>query len=255
MSGNSVEGDYPAALYAALHDGNPGDVEFYRAACAGARTVLELGSGSGRVGLALAAAGFDVVGVEISPSAAAAASRAGLVSVCADMTRFALRRRFHRVIIPYNTLYCLLSDDQVVACLDCARRHLAPGGQIVFDGYVAALGDFDLEGPYETEPEEIAAIDADGRHWTVYERSRLWPARCRIDASYEHVPDDGGAPVSATIRQRWLTVETLPQLLARARLVMVALEGGFRGEPYTPLSEHFVVRAERWPRPRRSQSP
>ena len=40
---------YPARLYVAVHEGNPGDVAFYRRCCADAGSVLELGCGDARV--------------------------------------------------------------------------------------------------------------------------------------------------------------------------------------------------------------
>ena len=42
-----------AELYALTHRGNPGDIAFYGDVCRGAKSVLELGSGSGRLLLAL----------------------------------------------------------------------------------------------------------------------------------------------------------------------------------------------------------
>ncbi|HLT36253.1 MAG TPA: class I SAM-dependent methyltransferase, partial [Enhygromyxa sp.] len=59
--------EYPARLYAAVHDGNPGDVEFYRRRCAGARSIVELGCGDARVLAALAEPGRRLVGVDIDP--------------------------------------------------------------------------------------------------------------------------------------------------------------------------------------------
>ena len=53
-----------AELYALTHRGNRGDLEFYQRTCRGARSVLELGSGYGRVLTALAGAKRRVVGLE-----------------------------------------------------------------------------------------------------------------------------------------------------------------------------------------------
>ncbi|MCA9640188.1 MAG: class I SAM-dependent methyltransferase, partial [Myxococcales bacterium] len=58
---------YDAELYELTHRGNPGDVDFYLAACREAHSVLELGSGYGRIAIALAEAGHEVVGVELDP--------------------------------------------------------------------------------------------------------------------------------------------------------------------------------------------
>ena len=56
-----------AELYALTHRGNRGDLEFYRRTCRGARSVLELGSGYGRVLTVLANAERRVVGLERDP--------------------------------------------------------------------------------------------------------------------------------------------------------------------------------------------
>src|SRR5690606_41030673 len=72
---NMVEDNWPeglvspqpelhAALYAALHQGSPGDVDFYNRVCAGAEGVLEFGVGAGRIALALAEASVSVVGID-----------------------------------------------------------------------------------------------------------------------------------------------------------------------------------------------
>lgn len=235
---------YPAALYAAVHAGNPGDLAFYRQACAGVRTVLELGCGNGRVGAILAASGADVVGLDVNFDALAAARHRGLACVAADMRSFCFRRRFERILIPYNGLYCLLSDDDVVACLSNARRHLAPGGQIIFDGYaVNATHRPGARSRRTSSSSRLTAIEVGGRTWDVFEDTVMWPATRRIDAHYRHVPRDGGTTLSATIRQRYLPAAEVPALLSRAGLALVSLQGGFRSEAFTLASQHLVVRA------------
>ena len=53
-----------AELYALTHRGTAGDVGFYRRACAGASSVLELGCGSGRLLKRLARPGRQLVGLD-----------------------------------------------------------------------------------------------------------------------------------------------------------------------------------------------
>ena len=65
----------PAELYARLHRGNPGDLDFYRRACAGASSVLELGCGHGRVLRAIATPETHLVGVDLDPELLALARR------------------------------------------------------------------------------------------------------------------------------------------------------------------------------------
>ena len=53
-----------AVFYALTHRGNRGDLAFYSSLCRGARSVLELGSGYGRVLESLASTRRRVVGLE-----------------------------------------------------------------------------------------------------------------------------------------------------------------------------------------------
>ena len=55
---------YDPYLYDLIHRGHAGDVELYRSACNGARSVLELGCGSGRIAMQLARDGLDVLGID-----------------------------------------------------------------------------------------------------------------------------------------------------------------------------------------------
>jgi SAM-dependent methyltransferase len=99
--------------------------------------VLELGAGTGRVAVRLAAAGFRVVGVDASADMlararenlrAASVSEKRLELVQAPMTDFALGELFGLVVIAANTFQHLLTTAEQRACLACAARHLVPGG-------------------------------------------------------------------------------------------------------------------------------
>src|SRR5690606_6471542 len=109
-----------AELYALLHQGTPGEVEFYRGVCAHVAEVLELGVGAGRIAGALARDGVRVVGVEQDAAMIAIGRaenpKAKIEWVTADMRSLNLGRRFERVLLPYNGLYTLASDADVVAC-------------------------------------------------------------------------------------------------------------------------------------------
>ncbi|MBC7172885.1 MAG: class I SAM-dependent methyltransferase, partial [Polyangiaceae bacterium] len=122
---DSSEAGYPAELYAALHRGTEGDVDFYLRACSGQERVLELGCGYGRVLEPLAAMGHRVVGIERDPELAAIAREAvapyGGRVIVGDMTSFELDELFDRVIVPFNGIYCLLDRDAVQRCFDNAR--------------------------------------------------------------------------------------------------------------------------------------
>ena len=136
-----------ALLYAELHRGNPGDLAHYVDVCADARSVLELGSGAGRVALHLAAKGLEVTGLELDEGLSALARsraqdeppevRARLAWRAGDMRDMDLGRTFDRVLLPYNGLYCLDGEQGVLACFERVAEHLTPDGEFWLDVYVA----------------------------------------------------------------------------------------------------------------------
>ncbi|MFW5925774.1 MAG: class I SAM-dependent methyltransferase [Myxococcota bacterium] len=234
---------YPAELYAAVHRGNPGDVDYYRRVCSGVDTALELGCGWGRIAHAVAADGVDVMGLELDPDLRAMAPAGPATILAGDMRDFSLETRFDRVLIPYNGLYYLLDPAELVACLRCARAHLAPGGLLVFDGYAAdAFHATDPgTGPDEDELGHVSTAGVDGRRFHVYEQSLWEPDRQRITARYVHVPEDGGPSVEAFVRQRYLLSAEVAPLLAQAGLELITLQGGFDQSAFDPEDSEMLI--------------
>ena len=107
-----------------------------------ARSVLELGSGTGRHGRLLAERGFDVLGVELSAEMAAEARRrscnggpsAGTFSCdVGDLRSFRAGRTFDAVISLFHVISYQTGNDDLAAAFKTAAGHLAPGGLFLFD--------------------------------------------------------------------------------------------------------------------------
>jgi SAM-dependent methyltransferase len=126
-----------------------GDIEFFRAAAR--RTggpILDVGCGTGRVSMPMAADGWEVVGLDRSaPMLALADSRragqpnevAGrLTFVEADLTDFDLGRTFALIVVPFRLFRFLLTPETQRSGLAALRRHLAPGGEVVLDLFRSA---------------------------------------------------------------------------------------------------------------------
>ena len=120
------------------------DVRFYtRLAVESGGPVLELGAGTGRVALAIAKAGVDVVGIEpMVPMLEQARERLARLSRAArgrvelrqgDVTRLRLRRKFPLVIAPFNVWMHLYSREEIERGFATVRHHLEPGGRFAFD--------------------------------------------------------------------------------------------------------------------------
>lgn len=101
--------------------------------------LLELGSGTGRLLVPLAERGLDVQGIELSPEMVARMHEKpggeAIPVLVGDMASFQLPERFDVVLLAYNTLFSIVSQERQVECLRAAAEHLAPGGKLVIECY------------------------------------------------------------------------------------------------------------------------
>jgi SAM-dependent methyltransferase len=103
---------------------------------AGGGPALELGIGTGRVALPLAARGVPISGIELSTAMVARLrSKPGgaedtIPVTIGDMasTDVGPAGSFSLVYLVFNTIMNLTTQDAQVACFENAARHLAPGG-------------------------------------------------------------------------------------------------------------------------------
>lgn len=236
---------YPAALYSAVHDGNPGDREFYRALCRGTEKVLEFGIGDGRIARDIVGEVDKYVGVDLHEGLLAR-GRAALPNVIflhADMTSVELQERFDRVLLPYNGLYCLLSEESMLEALRNAFAHLKPGGKFAFDVYAADQFHEYAEQDELDEHTFVKSVVIEGTEWVVGEHSTWDRASQRIDAHYSH--EASTERITAEIQQRYLLHVELEPLLTRAGFRNIRIAGGFAGEPAEDDARMWVVVAER----------
>ena len=119
--------------------------------------VIELGCGTGRVAIPIALSGIDVVGLDSSPlmikRARQKADQTGVSNlrlVQADMIDFKFDDKFPLAIVPFRGLLSLLSLEDMERTLLNVRRHLTPGGRLIFDIFVPDLNMMVQEGdvPY-----------------------------------------------------------------------------------------------------------
>jgi SAM-dependent methyltransferase len=236
-----------ASLYALIHRGSRGDRDFYRRACAGGARVLELGSGAGRMAIELANRGHHVTGIDIEPEllAIARAEAAGsdgeprLRWLEGDMRSLSLAERFDRVVVPYNTLCCLLSNADLRRCMLAARDQLEPSGKLVFDIYRG-----DPDSTVDDTEEHLVRIEHEGKCWDVFERAVASRDPMRADTRYRFAADDGEELVHC-IEQRLIDDEEMLGALAAAGFSLESKAGGFDGEPLDDESPHLVVVARR----------
>ena len=110
------------------------------------RPVLELGIGTGRVALPLAARGIDVSGIDASRSMVdRMRSKPGggdIRVTIGDMADLPTRGTFGLVYVVFNTLFGLGSQGAQVACFKSVARVLQPGGFFCMECFVPDLTRF-----------------------------------------------------------------------------------------------------------------
>lgn len=231
-------------------------MEHYVELCRDAVSVLELGSGYGRMLRALAEPERELFGLELDPSLLAlgkrtvaglpAAARRGVTLVQGDMQRIALGRRFERVLLPYNALYCLLSARAVQRCFRAVRAALEPGGLFAFDVWNA---DHLVAAGLSPAGDEraLAAFEHAGRRWVVTERCQGARGADRIDVTYTYAPSGSGAQRSQSLRQRYYRSTELCALLGESGFALVSQHGSFAKARFDERSARLVVVARALP--------
>jgi SAM-dependent methyltransferase len=225
-----------AEFYDLLHDGYRDDLGFYRGLAEDhGGPVLELGAGSGRVTVALARTGVDVVAVE--PSAAMRARGATRLAagdlatrvawVDGDMRTLALGRTFPLVVAPFHALMHLTTLDDQDAALRAARAHVADGGAFATDVYVPR---FAADGVVRVEP-DWAGLEGDLSTWQhVDPVAQTVVTEHRLD----RVGADGLVRRRAVrLHQRYYQRFELERALRAAGFGRVRTFGGFDRGPVT----------------------
>jgi len=141
--------------------------------------VLELGCGTGRVATAIAEAGLQIVGLDLSEKMLERAvekrakmppeAKARMHLLQGDMTRFDLGGKFRTILIPFRPFQHLLKTEEQLACLECVKEHLKPDGRLILDVFQT-----DAERMHDARYQQemfLTEYDlADGRHVKLAER-------------------------------------------------------------------------------------
>ena len=107
---------------------------------AGPGPALELGIGTGRVALPLAARGVEVHGIDASAAMVERLqAKPGGHAIPVTMGDFAdlpVEGSFRLVFAVFNTFFSLPTQDEQVRCFQAVAAHLAPGGAFVIEAFV-----------------------------------------------------------------------------------------------------------------------
>ncbi len=184
--------------------------------------VVELGVGTGRVAIPIAADGIRVIGVDSSSRMLeVCARRAALAAVEVDLRKGDLTappvdERVPLVIVPFRSFLHLQTAAARRRGVQAAHDLLLPGGRLIFDVFAPSADDIEeTHGRWlEREPGiwERALWDADGRTLTLTVR--------------------GDGVGEATMSLAWITPDAWRALLLEAGFEIEAHYGWFDGTAY-----------------------
>jgi SAM-dependent methyltransferase len=200
------------------------DVGFYvEEARSVAPPVVELGVGTGRIAVPIAAEGIRVIGVD---------SSAGMLEVCRERAELAgvaelldlrpgdlreppVPERVELVVVPFRSYLHLHTDEERLTALRAARELLLPAGRLVFDVFRPGADDIaETHGRWlEREP-------------GIFERAR-WNTDTRTLTLSVRGPDG-----ETTMDLAWLDAPEWRELIEQAGFEVEALYGWFDRRPY-----------------------
>jgi SAM-dependent methyltransferase len=200
------------------------DIGFYVAEARKARgTVVELGVGTGRIAVPVAAAGVPVIGVD---------SSSGMLEVCrrraeaagvehlldlrlGDLLDPPVPERVRLVTSPFRALLHLATPAERRRGLASAYELLVPGGRFVFDVFAPSAAD--IEDTHDRWLEREPGI-WELAHWDL--ERRVLTLRIR------------GPKTETSMQLAWLPAEEWRALLEQAGFEIVACYGWFDLRPY-----------------------
>jgi SAM-dependent methyltransferase len=243
-----LPGSIDAAIYHSHHSLHLEDIPFWLdLASKSPGPVLELGCGTGRVTIALAAAGYRVIGLDKDFSMLSFLGTnlpqtlsARVKFLQADFTNFNLAARFGLEIMPCNTFSTLSPTDRLKA-LAGIKHHLMPGGL-----FVASIPNpkmlLEIPDHGTAEVEEIISHPVTGDPVQV---SSSW-IRSQEEITfywhYDHLFPDGRAKRFTVQTSHFLeTVECIREEFRTAGLKITKQLGDYDSTPYRVDSRYWIV--------------
>jgi len=196
--------------------------------------VLELGIGTGRVALPLAANGLEVHGLDASPAMVermrAKPGGDAIPVTIGDMADVAVDGEFALVFVVFNTFFQLSSQEAQLRCMANVAAHLQARGRFVVHAFVPDTSRIE-EGQHLSVRE--ASLDRVRLDASVYDSKDQ-----RVDTTQLRITEQGIRLVHAKLRFAWP-----PELDLMARLAGLELEhrwATFDKQPFSSSSAFHV---------------
>ena len=238
--GPATYGDHVADVYDGWYSTHDEASVALLAELARGGAALELGVGTGRVALPLAARGVEVHGLDASAAMLERLrSKPGGAQIRTTLGSFAdfdLAEEFSLAYVVFNTFFSLQTQEEQLSCFASVARHLVAGGVFLIEAFVPDLERF--EGRMVNRPARVAADRVE------LDVSEHFAAEQRV-AGHKVVLADGQPARLYPVRIRYCWPSELDLMARLAGLSLRGRAGGWRGEPFTDASTHHVSIYER----------
>ncbi len=227
------------------------DRDFYLGLASDPCRVLDIGCGTGSIGLALADLGHKVMGLDPAPGMLAVArtkdtaNRVRWVQGNVLDPALSLGEEFDLVILTGHVFQVFLDDAETLAMLDFVRRHLAVNGRLAFESRNPLARAWERWTDRETrEARNVAEI---GPVEVFYQVKAVEAEHVTFDAVFTLL-EAGETRVSES-RLRFTDRRTIGRLLTEAGFDSVEWLGNFDGSPYSDTSPEIIPIASAQARP------
>lgn len=238
---------YENPRLAAIYDLDSGwsiDRDFYLAlANQGGLNILDLGCGTGLLADAYARHKNAVTGVDPAQAMLAVARQKPFGDqiewVQSPAQSYNSQKRFDLIIMTGHAFQVLMEDADVMATFAVMKKHLKPGGLIVFESRNPLL-DWASRWNYQMELTLPSTTVLESRHLLSMEDNHM-----RFELRYQF--QDGACETFTSISElRFFSREEIEAHLKESGLYVETLLGGWRGEPFDESTSEemiFKVRA------------
>lgn len=205
--------------------------------------ILELCCGTGRLTFPIAKDGYNICGVDYTPSmlerAKSRASEEGLKIdfIEADIRTLNLQEKFDFVFIPFNSIHHLYRNEDVFKVLECIRNHLKEGGLFLFDCFNPNI-------QYIVENEKgqkvIAEYTTDDGREVLIKQTMRYENATQINRIEWHYFINGEFHSIQNMDMRLFFPQELDSYLEQAGFNIIHKFGGFEEEEFSDKSEKQV---------------
>ena len=239
-----------------------GDVDWYRGkAQSSGGPVLELGAGTGRITLAIAAGGIAIHALDADASmlhrlraklaTASTDVQARTTVVLGDMRTFDLTERFALIICPFRAFLHNVTEADRLACLARVRQHLRPAGRFAFNVFHPSLTYMAQHtGPLAGVWRWTGTYPLPSGGWVVQSEANRYDTVAQVVHSlhrYDEFGATGTLERTSMLRLHlaYLFPSDIRRLLEVAGFREIAIKGGFDGREFSQDGQELVVEALR----------